>query len=92
MRIKELRTKANITQKQLAEYIGVTSQTILNWENGIFEPKISELIKLANYFHVSVDYLIEREVDNSQINIICDNLRQIEKEDFIEFIKKELNK
>lgn len=92
MRIKELRTKANITQKQLAEYIGVTSQTILNWENGIFEPKISELIKLANYFHVSVDYLIEREVDNSQINIICDNLRQIEKEDFIEFIKKELKK
>lgn len=92
MRIKELRTKANITQKQLAEFIGVTSQTILNWENGIFEPKISELIKLANYFHVSVDYLIEREIDNSQINIICDNLRQIEKEDFIEFIKKELNK
>lgn len=92
MRIKELRIKANITQKQLAEYIGVTSQTILNWENGIFEPKISELIKLANYFHVSVDYLIEREVDNSQINLICDNLRQIEKEDFIEFIKKELKK
>lgn len=90
MRLKELRLKAGITQNELAQKIGVTGQTLLNWENGIYEPKISQLITLANIFNVSVDYLIERDTKNSEVNTVCEYLNSIPKEDFINFIRKSL--
>ena len=57
-RLKELRKICNISQLQLANAILVTPQTISNYETGKREPRISELISLSGYFHVSVDYLI----------------------------------
>lgn len=36
--IKELRTKLGMTQKEFADKVGTTIQTISNWENGVFEP------------------------------------------------------
>lgn len=92
MRLKELRKSNKITQKELATAIGVTGQTILNWENGIFEPSINELIKLADYFNVTIDYLVERKVNNNDVELICNKLKDIEKEKLIDFIKTELNK
>lgn len=90
MRLKELRLKAGVTQKELATYLGVTGQTLLNWENGIYEPKIAELIKLADYFNVTVDYLIERPITNNEIDLICKKLESIDKNKFLSFVKSEL--
>lgn len=42
MKIKELRNAKGLTQNALGKMIGVSGQTILNWENGIYEPKISQ--------------------------------------------------
>ena len=92
MRLKELRLKAGITQNELAQKIGVTGQTLLNWENGIYEPKINQLIALASIFNVSVDYLIEKETKGSEINMVCEYLNSIPKEEFINFIRKSLEK
>ena len=50
MKLKELREKENYTQTYLAKKMGVTSQTILNWENEIYEPNIKQLIFLADLF------------------------------------------
>ena len=90
MRLKELRLKAGVTQKELATYLGVTGQTLLNWENGIYEPKIAEFINLAEYFNVTVDYLIERPITNNEIDLICKKLDSIDKNKFISFVKSEL--
>ena len=90
MRLRELRTKSGLTQNEIATRLGVSGQTILNWENGIYEPKISQLIQLADLFNVTVDYLVERERVPSQADIICKELEKISKEDLINFIRSKL--
>lgn len=66
-RIHELRIAAGLTQRELAEKIGVKNYTIANWEQNRTEPSVKDLIDLANYFECSVDYLIGRENDFGQI-------------------------
>ena len=90
MRLRELRIKSGLTQNEIATKLGVSGQTILNWENGIYEPKISQLIELADLFNVTVDYLIERENAPSQADIVCKELEKISKEDLISFIRSKL--
>lgn len=92
MRLRELRTKSGLTQNEIATKLGVSGQTILNWENGIYEPKINQLIQLADLFNVSVDYLIERKGNEKRIDDICKELEAIPKEEFIEFVKNALSK
>ena len=55
-RLKELRTSKNIGQIELANKIGVSKGVISLWENGLREPKLSNLILLAKFFDVSIDY------------------------------------
>lgn len=57
-RLKELRSDAGLSQKRLAELIGVSQKAIDFWEKGINEPKASYIIALANFFNVSCDYLL----------------------------------
>lgn len=61
VRLKELRLKKGLTQKELAKIIGVTKQTIINYEKGTTEPSFENLIKLADLFEVSLDCLLGRE-------------------------------
>lgn len=57
-RLKELRKQKKLTIFGLAKKIGVTKLAILNWEHGIHEIKGSYAEKLAEYFNVSVPYLL----------------------------------
>ena len=60
VRLKELRKKKGISQLRLATDLNTTQNTISRYETGEREPGIDELIKIADYFNVSVDYLIGR--------------------------------
>ena len=60
MRLRELRRAKGISQLKLAMDLNTSQNTISRYETGEREPGINELIKLADYFHVSVDYLIGR--------------------------------
>ena len=60
-RIKEIMMEEKLNQVQLAEKIGVTQVAVSNWINGRKEPSINSLWLLADYFGVSVDYLIGRK-------------------------------
>lgn len=57
IRLKELRLEAGLTQKDLANAIEVGRTTISEYESGKIVPKQEGLLKLANHFNVSVDYL-----------------------------------
>ena len=57
-RLKELRSEKNVGQVELSVKIGVSKGIISMWENGLREPKLSNLISLAEYFGVSLDYLV----------------------------------
>lgn len=57
-KLKELRKQSGLTQKQLADKIGVTTQTVSYYENQYRIPSPEMLIKLAQIFNVSADYLL----------------------------------
>jgi transcriptional regulator with XRE-family HTH domain len=56
--LRVLRNKKGISQLQLAEIVGVSQQSVNKYENHGVEPDIGTLIKIADYFSTSVDYLI----------------------------------
>ncbi|MCM1440323.1 MAG: helix-turn-helix transcriptional regulator [Roseburia sp.] len=60
-RLKELRKERGITQKQLAEQINTTDDSIFSWENGRSQPDIENIKKLCKFFSVSADYLLGLE-------------------------------
>ncbi len=64
-KLKELRISAGISQQKLADVILVSQQSVNKYENHDIEPDINTLIKIADYFDVSVDYLIGRSNSES---------------------------
>lgn len=64
-RIKGLRRGRKKNQKELASYLGLSQTTIANYENNSRFPNDATLINLADYFHVSLDYLLGRTDDSS---------------------------
>lgn len=60
MRLKEVRKSKGISQLKLAMDLNTNQNTISRYETGEREPGINELIKIADYFNVSIDYLLER--------------------------------
>ena len=60
MRLKEIRKSRGISQLKLAFDLNTNQNTISRYETGEREPGIAELISLADYFNISVDYLLER--------------------------------
>ena len=59
--LKELLRVYNLTQYGLSKQIGISPSAVCNWLNGKKEPSIESLWKLADFFDVSVDYLIGRK-------------------------------
>ena len=91
MRIKELREKNGLTLRQVAKTMNVSAATVLNWENGIHEPSIAELIKLADLFQVSLDTLVGRGGDTDTL-LMRDILNRVDKEKFVDALVKALIK
>ena len=60
LRLKELRLARRMTQQRLAMELSMSQNTVSRYENGEREPGLAELIRIADYFDVSVDYLLER--------------------------------
>jgi transcriptional regulator with XRE-family HTH domain len=66
MRLKELRKRRGISQLKLALDLNMNQNTISRYENGVHQADYATLIKIADYFNVSIDYLLER-TDNPDI-------------------------
>ena len=60
-KIKKLRTEKGLTQKDLADDIHVTFQTVSKWENDENEPDVSTIRELAKLFGCTLDYLLSEE-------------------------------
>ncbi|MBQ8308752.1 MAG: helix-turn-helix transcriptional regulator [Clostridia bacterium] len=67
MRLKQLRKQKNITQLKLAMDLTMNQNSISRYETGEREADYATLIKFADYFGVSIDYLLER-TDNPEMN------------------------
>jgi len=67
-RIKDLRTHKGITQEAVSKALGVSSQAVSKWEQGITSPDISLLVPIADYFGVSLDALLRENYDAHMAN------------------------
>lgn len=56
--IRDLRLRNSISQVELAKRLGVTKQTVSNWENNNIQPSVEMLVLIAKYFSVSTDSLL----------------------------------
>ena len=72
---KRLRKQRNLTQEQIAEAFGVSCQAISKWETGTSYPDISLLPIIADYFGVSVDYLLGHDTSKQEeaIEQVCNH-------------------
>lgn len=70
-RLKQLRKKSGLTQKETADALGIPSPTYSGYENGNRTPDMNALNTVADYFNVSIDYLFGR-VNNPDIAILND--------------------
>ena len=61
VRFKSIRTQKGFTQLEMAEFLDCSQQTINVWESGQHTPKIAMLVKIADSFSVSVDWLLGRK-------------------------------
>ena len=77
-RIKEFREKVNISQEELADKVYTSRQTISNWENDKTYPDINSLKLLSNIFNVSLDNLVEGDID-----MMKKTINEVERKDFI---------
>lgn len=76
-KIVSLRRKNNLTQEKLAEKIGISRQTLSNWEGDITSPDLQQASLLAKQFHISLDELVDNQVeisckDNSKDSLLQD--------------------
>lgn len=73
--IKKIRKQRNLTQEQIAEAFGVSCQAISKWETGTSYPDISLLPIIADYFGVSVDYLLGHDTSKQKETIeqVCNH-------------------
>ena len=97
-RIRQLRISATMTQKELADKLGVSQNAIYNWENGKREPNVETLEKIAKLFNITISQLLEQE-NNFPSTIAAhfdgdefteDELDEIMK--FMEFVKSRREK
>ena len=57
-KLVELRTKAGVTQEQVAKALSISNKTVSKWENGTSSPDLSMVVALARYYDVSTDLLL----------------------------------
>jgi transcriptional regulator with XRE-family HTH domain len=62
IRVSELRKKRGLTQQQLAVFLDIDQTTISNWERGKGKPDNTNQFKLADFFGVSLDFLMGRDL------------------------------
>lgn len=78
--IKGLRVEYNLTQGQLASALGITQDSISLWECGKRLPDLQYVLKLADIFHVSADYLLGRTDDLGNISLLSQGTPPSKKE------------
>ena len=59
-RVYDLREDSYLTQKKIAEYLGIHPNVYRRYEKGVREFPLELIVKLADYYHVSTDYLLGR--------------------------------
>lgn len=91
LRLKELREEKELTQAELGEKLGISRNTIASWESNRRTPELETAKQLADFFNVSVDYLLGR-TNIRKFDLDIDNIaamRSREMEGYNDLTKEE---
>ena len=88
MKLKELRQQSKKNQIEVAKALNITQEKYSRIENNITDPDIETLIKLADYFHTTIDalvdhqvpYLLDRSTLSNEQNILLNDLITLDRE------------
>ena len=69
IRLVDLRKEKHLSQREIAPMLNVSQGTYSNWENGVTQPAIEQLVEIAKFFEVSVDYLVGNSDEIGIINV-----------------------
>lgn len=92
-RIKYLRTRKGMTQEELGKIIGVSKVSVSGYENNTRQPDNQALVKIADYFGVTTDYLLGRPEPDDGLRVAAhlsddyDSLPESQKREVQEYIK-----
>lgn len=78
-RIKQLREELNLSQRALAKKLGASGKTVNFWESGKVEPSAKFICALSDVFECTSDYLLGREDDVGNVNVVRDLTEQEKK-------------
>lgn len=78
-RIKQLRIDNNLTQKDIADELGMTPTGISYWESGNAVPNYETLKKLADFFNVSMDFLTGNESNKDENDVLFRKIGKVDK-------------
>ena len=78
-RLRELRLDRKIMAKAMADSLGISYRNYQRYETGEIDPPASKLVTLADFFNVSIDYLVGRtDIPNPDVNVIAINREDLE--------------
>lgn len=86
--LKELRKQNNLSQQKLADILHVSQQSVYKYENNITSPDIETLIRMADYFNTSIDYLVEHTDIPHKIEPVKENMLNEDETKLIERYRK----
>lgn len=102
IKLKQLRLQKGLTQKELAQKLNITYKNYNTYELGRATPDIETLIKIANFYHVSLDYLCGNEFHRLELGFLSENkeaivravkeLTEVQSEKVLSYICALLNK
>ncbi len=69
-RIKELRKQKGLSQEELGQYFSISGPAVSKWESGNSEPDNVTLLKLSDFFGVSVDYILGKDNETKEIELL----------------------
>lgn len=78
--LRELRSKRKLTQLQVAQFLGVDRTTYVKYEGGNSDPPTATLVRLADYFGVTVDYLIGHDAVQKNVSDASNHIKLFEDE------------
>ncbi|MGF7429617.1 helix-turn-helix transcriptional regulator [Thermoanaerobacterium thermosaccharolyticum] len=89
--LKSLRLEKKLNQKDVAEALGIDRTTYTKYETGKSEPDFEITSKIANYFDVSIDYLLGKSDIRNPEKIVQDKLTEKDKKDIAKDLEKMMN-
>lgn len=87
LRLKEIREDRNLSQQEVATAIETSQTNIARWENGKNEPSYLQLVKLADFYNCSIDFLVGRDEDFSKVTLQSQIVLSSEEKDLIKYYR-----